>query len=242
MALCPFAEQRTGGINNGGRRGHALIGVTVHHMDGYWQGAESRFRDPSSDASAAFGIRFDGSIIQWLDTDLVDYHACMAQWEGWLGIENESHPDQPDAPPTAEQIASMGRLIAWLGVPAVPATSRTGGGVGYHRQFPGPCGAAWGQTACPGQGFIDSIPAICAAAGAAPAPTPTAHAPLEAINMVTVMFDKNGVDIWRLGDTRRKLKLGEWNNLVFQWKLVTGQDLKPFAYDQTVLESVPVAA
>lgn len=170
--LCDFAENRTGGINNGGTRQHPIIGMTVHHMDGYWQGAESRFRDPSSGASACFGIRFDGSIIQWLDTDLVDYHACMAQWEGWFGVENESDPNLSDAPPTDAQIASMGRLAAWAGVPLVPATSRASGGIGYHRQFGGVCSQAWGQTACPGQGFIDSILAICQGGGNPTPPPP----------------------------------------------------------------------
>lgn len=169
MAICPFAEYRGPVLNHGPVRGGPIIGVTVHHMDGYWMGAESRFNTPGQDASAAFGFRFDGSIIQWLDTDLVDYHACMAQWEGWIGFENESDPNAENAPPTGPQIASMGRVIQWLGVRPEPATSRSGGGVGYHRQFPGPCNQAWGQTACPGDGFIDAIPAICAAArGEAP--------------------------------------------------------------------------
>ena len=185
MAMCPFAEDRTSGINNGGPRMHPIIGMTVHHMDGYWQGAESRFKDPSSQASACFGVRFDGSLIQWLDTDLVDYHACMAQWEGWFGVENESNPDTPDAPPTDAQITTMRTLALWAGVPLVPATSRTSGGVGYHRQFPGPCGEAWGQTACPGQGFIDAIPAICAGA-----PAPVTE---EETEMIYKTSD-NGVD------------------------------------------------
>lgn len=151
-----------------------VIGVTVHHMDGSLASADASFHNPDRGASAHFGISYDGHVVQWVDTNDVAYHACRANWTGWVGIENESDPDRPDAPPTPAQIESMGIIIRWLGVAPVPATGPLSGGVGYHRQFPGACNAAWGQTACPGQGFIDAIPAICAAAGAtSPVPSGT---------------------------------------------------------------------
>lgn len=173
MAIAPFAEWR-GPLplsNYAPGQMDRIIGVTVHHMDGSLASADGWFHNSRAGSSAHFGIGYDGHIVQWVDTADVSYHACMANW-GWVGIENESDPNQPDAPPTAQQIAAMGQIIAWLGTPAVPATSMNSGGVGYHRQFGGPCNQAWGQTACPGQGFIDAIAAICAAAGGtAPAPT-----------------------------------------------------------------------
>lgn len=163
----PFAEWRgpLPGSNYAPGQMGTVIGVTVHHMDGSFASADASFHNPDRGASAHFGISYDGHVVQWVDTADVAYHACRANWTGWVGIENESDPDRPDGPPTGAQIESMGAIIRWLGVPAVPASSPTSGGVGYHRQFPGACNAAWGQTACPGQGFVDAIPAICVAAG-----------------------------------------------------------------------------
>ncbi len=172
MARCPFAEWR-GPLpySNFRSGGNNPIGLIVHHVDGSLAAADGTFNNPSRGASAHFGIDFDGRIVQWVDTSDVAYAQCMGNWQGWVSVENASDPGAPDAPPTAAQIASMGRLITWLGTPAVPATSMTSGGVGYHRQFGGPCNEAWGQTDCPGDGFVAAIPAICAAAGA-PVPAP----------------------------------------------------------------------
>lgn len=179
MARCPFAEWRgpLPASNYAPGQLAKVIGLVVHHADGSLSSADAHFHTPGVEASAHFGVDFDGTIVQWVDTADVAYTQCAGNWTGWTSVENASDPNTPDAPPTAQQIASMGRLIAWLGIPAVPASSPTSGGVGYHRQFPGPCASAWGQTACPGQGFIDSIPAICAAAtpAPAPAPAPTIH-------------------------------------------------------------------
>lgn len=166
MALMPFTEWRGPVPASNYQPGltRPMIGVVVHHMDGSWQAAESRFMDPSAQASAHFGVRFDGTIIQWVDTADTAYHACCANRQSYVGIENESDPNNPDGPPTLAQIAAMGRIIRWLGVTPVPCPAMGVPGVGYHRQFPGDCSVAWGQTACPGNGFINAIPAICAAA------------------------------------------------------------------------------
>lgn len=230
---CPFAEWRGNVLNHGGTREHPIIGLTVHHMDGWWQGAESRFNTPGSNASAAFGVKLNGDVIQWLDTELVDYHACMAQWEGWIGCENESDPDAPDAPPTPAQIASMGRLVAWLGIPATPAVSRTSGGVGYHRQFPGPCNQAWGQTACPGQGFIDAIPAICAAASGTTTPTTTPEkGKKKPMDMIT-RFGLGPDDVY-LTDWQTKRKISPKEQAM--WKYFGGQVR---SIDQEIFDSIP---
>lgn len=146
------------------------LGMTVHHMDGSFDSANGWFHNPGAGSSACYGVRLDGRIGQWLETKDFDYHACQSQWDGYFGCENESDPNRPDAPPTDAQIVSMARIAIFESVPAVAITFRGQRGVGYHRQFPGPCGQAWGQTACPGQGFIDSIPKIIAAMGTAPAP------------------------------------------------------------------------
>lgn len=168
MARYPYAEWRgpVPAANYAPGQMGNVVGVTVHHMDGSLSSADGSFHDPARGASAHFGISYDGHVVQWVDTNDVAYHACRANWTGWIGIENESDPNLPDGAPTGAQIESMGLLIRWLGVNPVPAIGPESGGVGYHRQFGGPCSVGWGQTACPGQGFIDAIPAICKAAGA----------------------------------------------------------------------------
>lgn len=197
--LCPFAEQRLISTNYSRGRARSIIGVTVHHMDGSWQSAENRFNTPGADASACFGIKFNGDIIQWVDTDNTDYHACQAQWEGWVGIENESDPNQPDSPPTAAQVASIARIANWLGVPAQETTSRSVGGIGYHNQFGGVCAQAWGQTACPGEGFIATVPAIVVAMSGTPTPPPIPTED-EMIVHTQLVDTKNNTHLFVLGE------------------------------------------
>lgn len=164
----PEAEWRgplpTSNYAPGGNR--RVIGMTVHHMDGSWQSAEGRFMTDGAGASACFGVRYDGTIIQWVDTSDYDYHACQAQWNGYVGVENESDPANVDAPLNDAQVAANGRIAAFLGIELKECVDPFGGGIGYHRLFPGPCGNAgcWGQTDCPGDGIAGQIPAIVAAA------------------------------------------------------------------------------
>lgn len=200
---------------NHGRDGKPKIGVVVHHMDGSFASAEAHFMNPDSQASSHFGITYAGEITQWVDTADVAYTQCMGNWQGWVGIENESDPGAPDAPPTPEQVAAMGRIIAWLGTPATPATSMTSGGVGYHRQFGGPCEVAWGQTACPGDGFVNAIPAICAAAGAH-APVPDPLPPLEDFmySLVTAVGSPAWWKVWLDNGQAVKRPIGDLNPVI----------------------------
>jgi hypothetical protein len=135
--------------------------VIVHHIDGSLAAADASFHNPARQASAHFGVDFDGHTVQWVDTSDVAYAQCQGNWQGWVSIENASDPNQPNLPLTVKQVASVQAIIAWLGTPLTPATSMTSGGVGYHRQFPGDCSTAWGQTSCPGDGIVAQIPAIC---------------------------------------------------------------------------------
>src|SRR5690348_13812135 len=136
--------------SNFGHDGKPKIGVSVHHMDSSFASADGWFHNPIAQASAHFGVDYDGNITQWVDVDDVAYAQCLGNWQGWVTVENESDPDRPNDGPTPAQVAAVGRIIAFVGTPAVPATSMYSGGVGYHRQFGGVCSEAWGQTACPG--------------------------------------------------------------------------------------------
>jgi hypothetical protein len=176
MPLMPEAEWRGPLPSSNYAPGNRIVvGMTVHHMDGSWQSAEGRFTSYGAGASACFGVRYDGSIIQWVDTSDFDYHACQAQWEGYVGVENESDPNNVDAPLTDAQVAANARIGNWLGIPAIVIQNRGEHGVGYHRLFGGECSGAWGQTDCPGSGIAnESVPAIVQAMkGADPVPNPT---------------------------------------------------------------------
>ena len=210
MARCPFAIWRGADPSNyRSGRGHVVIGMTVHHADASLASADGYFRsqhEPGHESSACFGVDFDGTLYQWVDTDDADYHACQAQYEGYVGCENASDPARPDDPPTDAQIAMMAKLALWLGVPPFAITARGQAGIGYHTQFPGPCGEAWGQTACPGQGFIASIPKIVAAMQGAPAQPKKDDDP-----MLYVFNPHAPSEIWCLaGNTRRHVTPDEW--------------------------------
>jgi hypothetical protein len=142
----------------------SLIGLTIHHIDGSIAAADATFKTYGRGSSACYGVSFTGDIFNWLDPLWnFDYHACQAQWDGYIGVENESDPNNDDGTLRPEQIAAIARIANFHGIPGVEITQRGQRGVGFHRQFPGPCGAAWGQTDCPGDGIEGQIPAICAA-------------------------------------------------------------------------------
>jgi hypothetical protein len=178
--------------SNFGHDGKPKIGLSVHHMDSSFASADGWFHNPIAQASAHVGITYDtGDITQWVDFDDVAYAQCLGNWQGWVTAELESDPARPNAGPSPAQVASLGRVIRELGTPAVPATSMFSGGVGFHRQFGGPCNQAWGQTACPGDGIVAAIPAICAAArGDTPATTPdSAPVPQEDVMLAVIESD-----------------------------------------------------
>lgn len=147
-----------------------IVGLQVHHADGSLASANGVFQTPGSERSAHVGIDYDGSGVQWVDTAHVAYAGCLANWTGYLSAECASDPAAPDAPPTSAQIVTLANLAVWAGIPAQAVEFMGGPGIGYHRQFPGACGSSWGQTACPGDGFVAKIPAIIAAMHGPPPP------------------------------------------------------------------------
>ena len=69
----------------------------------------------------------------------------------------------------------------------------------HHRQFGGDCSVAWGQTSCPGDGFVAAIPAICAAAsGSKPVPVPTTR---KRKTMFVAEVEGAGGGLYLVGDT-----------------------------------------
>lgn len=162
---CPFAEWRP--VGNFGGNLNQPLGFVVHHTVGSLDSAESRFNDPSSGASAHFGIGKDGSIRQWVDTGRVAWHACQANGR-WFGVEHETSAVDVWEPLNGAQIASSGRLLAWLhqehGIPLRVTDSASEGGVAYHSMVPGACSRAWGLTGCPGDAIVQQRYSIVDAA------------------------------------------------------------------------------
>lgn len=181
MAICPFAAQHLISVNYAANAmPNPVMGYVVHHTEGSLDSAEARFSTPGEDASAHFGIDYDGSIRQWVDTKDVAYHACMANWRGWIGVEHRS-PAEGDGDVwqklTDAQVAAGGRLLAWMhtvhGVPIQVTDNQNVGGVAYHDMVPGECSVAWGQTGCPGPNIVSQRQAIVnAALGTSPTPAP----------------------------------------------------------------------
>lgn len=144
---CPFAEWR-GPIPNETPGGMgAVVGVVFHIMGSSFSAADNWFHNPSAKASAHFGIKQDGALVQWVDTADKAWHAVAAN-SHWIGVETEG----ASGPLSDAGIATFGRLYAWLhevyGVTfQITDDPVNGHGLGWH----GMGGAAWGgHDYCPG--------------------------------------------------------------------------------------------
>jgi hypothetical protein len=146
-----------------------ILGVVEHHIVGSLATAESRFNDPSSQASAHFGVGYDGRIVQWVSINDSAWHTRLVPESAnsqWVGIENESPTSsQGDvwAALTPEQVAANGRILRWLheteGLPLQVTDDPNVGGVAHHHLDP-----SWGTTRCPGEAIIAQRGLIVAAA------------------------------------------------------------------------------
>ncbi len=152
-----------------------IIGMTVHHIDGSLAAADATFKSVGRGSSACYGVGRDGRIVYWLDPLWnFDYHACQAQWQGFIGVENESDPNNDDEPLTDAQIRANAHIAIYHRIPGVAITQQGQSGVGYHRMFSaGGCSNGWGNTDCPGDGVAGQIDDIVAAInGLPPNPDP----------------------------------------------------------------------
>lgn len=137
-----------------------VVGMVVHHMVGSEGSAYAHFNTPGSGASAHFGVCYDGTTYQYVDTADAAYHACQANYQGQVGVENESPGSGPNVwqALTDEQVSANARIAAWLhdehGIELRVASAGDRRGVGYHSMVPGDCSVAWGQTGCPGDAIV----------------------------------------------------------------------------------------
>lgn len=122
---------------NGGGSG-SLFGYFSGNARGD-HGADNRH------VGAHFQVMRDGRAEQYVDTDLVIYHAYGAS-EWAVGIETEDDGD-PSKPWTPAQLKTIVAICRELKIPGQLLKETPSGGVGWHEQYP-----SWNKTAhhCPG--------------------------------------------------------------------------------------------
>lgn len=117
-------------------------GTDKGSLFGWWSGIARK----GQHLGAQIQIPWNGKAEQYVDTDLVVYHAYSAS-EWAVGIEVQDDGD-PTKPMTLEQVNTIIAICRELQVPAKLLTSSgEGDGVGWHEQY-----AAWNHDAhkCPG--------------------------------------------------------------------------------------------
>ncbi len=161
MAVYPGAIWRGNCINNSGPRGPVTRGVVEHVNDGPNVSLWSWVNRPDSHMSCHFQILQDGTIEQYLDTDLTAW--CQANGNRhWISIEM---PTRPNVGKTAAQIRSAAHVIAWAAqlykFPLQLTDDPNGTGIGWH----GMGGADWGNhPGCPGPIRLSQRPELLTAA------------------------------------------------------------------------------
>ena len=135
---------------NGGPCAHgSLYGWWTSHADGSMGSGNLHL-------GAHFQVPWDGHGEQYVDTDLVVYHAYSAS-EFAVGFEVQDDGD-PTRPMTDAQIRFIVDVCRELGVPGRLLADGPSDGVGYHEQYPD-----WNRSGhtCPGavrrQQVIDRI-------------------------------------------------------------------------------------
>ena len=135
---------------NGSWGSGAMTGVIMHTMVGTQAGTISWFNNPQAQASAQFGVGFDGAIHQFgpIGQGWIAWHAGAAN-ATWYGIEHEDDGD-PSRPLTDAQLTASAQLTEMLcgfaGIPLQVTNSPANWGLGTHSMG----GSAWGGHACPG--------------------------------------------------------------------------------------------
>lgn len=146
-------------IDRGGNTPRYLI---EHIMQGTLAGTNSWFRNPAAQVSAHFGIGKDGTVIQWVDTADVAWHAMAANHMS-IGVEHEGDTGELL---TVAQLEADAKLLAWatqhhpirLKLAREPVGDS---GLAYHALG----AASWGgHLQCPGEPIISQLPHILATA------------------------------------------------------------------------------
>ena len=188
MARFDCATWRPIGANTGGTLAPNL-GLVLHHAvaDGsLW----SFFNSPSAQVSAHFWVAQDGTVEQYVDTDVVAWHGKQLNTR-YVGVETEGCGAPPHAEPmTDEMVAGLAAIYAEgharYGWPFELADADGQPGFGYHRMAV--------NTACPCDTRLERRADILAlAAGGQPAPIPPT---LTAEDTTMVLTDPETGGVW----------------------------------------------
>lgn len=152
------------------------LGLILHHAvaDG---SLYNFFNSPSAQVSAHFWVAQDGTVEQYVDTDVVAWHGMQLNGR-YVGVETEGCGAPPHAEPmTNEMVAGLAAIYAEgharHGWPFITIESDGQAGFGYHRMAV--------ATACPCDARLARRADILelAAGGTLPAPTPPAEPPAQ---------------------------------------------------------------
>lgn len=191
--LCPFATPKLV-TAHGGPIG-TILGVVEHVTAGEGD-PFNEFANPANKVSSHFGIlngqggTVDGDLEQYVDTANESW-AQAAGNSTYISVETEGEPTEAL---TAKQVATFGRLMAWLhatyAIPLVITDTPGQRGLIAH----GDGAAAWGgHEGCPGNIRKAQRPAILAAAGGAPTP-------IQEDSMQLAAFDPTSEGFWCTDD------------------------------------------
>src|SRR5260370_25409946 len=96
------------------RNGHSITKIVLHTMVGTTTGANSRFQQPSQQASAHFAVSLDGSLVQWVLEKDAAWHAGNLEVNlDSIGIEHEDDGDY-NGPRTPQLYQSSINLVREL--------------------------------------------------------------------------------------------------------------------------------
>lgn len=140
----------------------------------------------TADVDSHFYVAKDGTIEQYVDTDLQAY-ASMDGNATTISVETQGGVTNPDGEPwTPQQVAALARICRWAhdteGVPltVMPDSRPASRGIGWHRlgvkPWVVPGGEVWSAAngkRCPGDAKIAQVPAVVAAAQGSPTPATT---------------------------------------------------------------------
>jgi hypothetical protein len=158
--------------------------IVLHTIGGTVGMADLRFKNPSSEASAHYGVALDGTVVQWVGESDTAYHA--GSWDmdlASIGIEHEDG-GQPDAPRSDALYSASSALVREICLRYAIPISRDW--IIKHQEVPN------ATTTCPGTLDVERIVSMAtgtwdAGSEPVPAPEPTAD-PVASSPSVTDAF------------------------------------------------------
>lgn len=174
MATCPFAVQRR--LPEDKTQPRAAKRLAILHTQGFDDNDGTLYDDfnrSGNSLESTFFIRWDGTIEQYLDTEV---RADANRYANSFAVSIETEDDGGDIAPWSDaQVVSIIRLLRWLNsvhpdIVLTPTKTWDGKGIGYHVMFGAP--SPWTPVAksCPGKARIDQFWNVIVPALASPPP------------------------------------------------------------------------